>query len=356
VKLIVLQEKHGVDEPVPGFFGPSTLLGPVVDGGDFENARKHQIDDEQLPTAKKARLSNGYENEYESTPKSPMDVDDDQNGDGNAYPSPEQLPSPAVITLGPEKGTQVDKVSELSTATTFLDLSDDVSSRTTVLLQCDWNPRDPTILAAAGSDALARMWTFSRTASDVDADPQPGRVSPPHHNLLDESALPSTTATGLAWSSDGHCVAIASEPIDDGTARIEMWNTDGLSVSAFNAFESPIICLRWNLSNTLLLALSPESEGTLITVMSPFTHQSLQSSLPRHILIEQPLDAAWTSDEEFVLCGGEFLQAFRCGGDSISPVRKYETREGHALSKITFDWPTRLLATASDTGMIDVSF
>jgi WD40 repeat protein len=278
-----------------------------------------------------------------------MDVDEEPNGDGNAYPSPEQLPSPVVITNGPEKGTQVDKISELTAETTFLDLSDDSPSRNTILLQCEFNPRDPTILAAAGTDALARMWTFSRTAADLD-------VQPPHHNLLGDGLPPNTTATGLSWSSDGLSVAIASEPVESETARIEVWNVDGTSIASFDSFESPIINLRWNLSNTLLLALSPEARGTLITVMSPTTQDTLQHSLPGHVLIDQPLDAAWTSNDEFVLCGGDLLRAFHCAEGSISPVRKYETREGHALSKFAFDWPSRLLATASDTGMIDVSY
>jgi transducin (beta)-like 1 len=294
-----------------------------------------------------------------------MDVDEDhQHIEGNAYPSPEQLPSPVAATVGPERGTQVDKVTELSSETTFLDLIEDKQNPNTnsILLQCEWNPRDPTILAVAGTDALARMWMFARagaTAADADHDMQgqprgsPGSP-PPHHNLLDEGAAPSTTATGLAWTSDGQHLAVASEAIDDGTARIEVWNPDGMSVAAFMAFESPIICLRWNPTNTLLLALSPESEGTLVTVMAPATQDSVQTSLPRHILLEQPLDAAWTSSEEFVLCGGDLLQAFHCSAAGISPVRKYETRTGHALSKATFDWPSRLLATASDTGMIDV--
>ena len=398
-------QARGVE--VSGFFGPVSTLPeprPALDEDDLENVRKRQLEIEQLQIqtngpAKRPRLSNGYMPNgtgLDSTPRSPMDVDEDQlqHAEGNAYPSPEQVPSPVAATLGPEQGTQIDKVSELAADTIFLDLTDEAAANTggasasantaattarhnnnAILLQCEWNPRDPTILAAAGTDALARMWTFSRrgasppTAADTDHDMQPrpqphvhgngnGHGQPrasPHHNLLDEGAPQTTTATGLTWTLDGLHVAVASEALDDGTARIEVWNTDGISVASFVAFESPIICLRWNPTNTLLLAISPESDGALVTVMSPATQDSVQTTMPRHSLIEQPLDAAWTGNDEFVVCGGDLLHAFHCSAAGISNVRKYETREGHALSKAVFDWPSRLLATASDTGMIDVS-
>jgi len=286
-----------------------------------------------------------------------MDVDDEQNGDGHAYPSPEQLPSPVVATIGPAVGTQVDKVSELTAETTFLDLTDD-SSTTTVLLQCEFSPRDPQVLAAVGTDALARKWTFSRTATDL--DPQTGRLTPHHDNLLDDGVSSNTTATGLSWSSDGALVAVASEPMDSEQARVEVWTAEGNSLATFEAFESPVICLRWNLSNTLLLAISPEQSspqisGCIITVMFPPRQELVQFSLPQHSLMEQPLDVAWTSNEEFVICGGDTLQTFQFVDGVISPARKYETRDGHALSKITYDWRSGLLATASDTGIIDVS-
>ena len=331
----------------------------------MENARKRQIDNEQPqihdePPVKRLRLSNGYENGFESTP---MDVDEDQNGNGNAYPSPEQAPSPVVVTIGPEQGTQVEKVTELSTETTFLDLSEESSSRNPVLLQCEWNPRDPTILAAAGTEALARMWTLSRTATDLhpnsNSDMQLDPVVPPYQNLLDDSVPSTTLVTGISWSSDGSFLAVASEPLDDGTARIDFWSWDGTLYAGFDGFESPVFSFRWNLENSACLALSLDNGGAnvLLTVMYPATEKLVRSSLPlRQPLTVQPLEVVWTGSDEFVICGGETLQALHCVDGAISPVRKYETREGHALSKITFDWRSRLLATASDTGVIDVSF
>jgi len=328
---------------------------------DFENARKRQIDSDQIqiqcgPPLKKPRLSNGYENGFEPTP---MDVDDDQNGDENAYPSPEQVPSPVVVTVGPEQGTQMDKVHELSTETTFLELSEDPSSRNVVLLQCEFNPLDPTILAAAGTDALARMWTLSRMIPDSGSESPRKPVFASAHNLLDEHAPSSTIATGLSWSSDGTYIAVSSDPLDDGNegnSKVVFWDKNAASFAEFNIFESPIICLRWNPANNACLAISPQDSGrgTLITVMFPNTHTLVSYPLPNHVLDEQPLDAAWTNNDEFFICGGDLLQAYHCAEGSLSQGRKYETREGDNLSRLTYDWPSRLIATASESGTIDV--
>ena len=348
--------------PVTGFFGPLLPQSPA-DDEEFENARKRQIDSEQRqesngPPVKKPRLSNGFENGFEPTA---MEVDDDQNGDENAYPSPEQVPSPVVATVGPEQGTQVDKVNELSAETTFLDLSDDPSrSSATALLQCEFNPRDATILAAAGTDALARMWTLTAPAAEAVTDPEsPSKPNfAPHHNLLDENTPSTTTASGLAWSSDGSSIAVSSEPVDDGLAKVEFWTVDGNQFASYNTFEPPVICLRWNPTNTACLAISPENEGrgALITVMYPATDSSIRYSLPNHALLEQLLEATWTGNDEIVVCGGDLLFALQITDGSFNLARKFETREGHSLTKVTYDARARLLATASESGTIDVGF
>jgi hypothetical protein len=82
--------------------------------------------------------------------------------------------------------------------------------------------------------------------------------------------------------------------------------------------------------------------------------ESVQFILPHRALLEQPLDAAWVTDEEFFICGGDVLQGFIFANNTICLGRKFETRENDGLSKVTYDWRSRLLATASDSGTIDV--
>lgn len=340
---------------------------------EFENIRKRQNDDGPIqlssgtnitsngPANKKPRLSNGtiYENGFDSNA---MDVDDEVNGDENAYPSPEQAETPIVTTTGPTTGTQVDKVQELNGETTFLDLSDDPArNANTVLLQCEFNPRDPTLLAAAGTDALARMWTLSRASAAHDPASTPDSPRKPkfvaHHNLLEENTPSTTTTTGLSWSPDGSIIGVSSEPNDDGVAKVEFWNTDGIQLASFNTFESPILYLKWNADNTSCLTISPSNEGrgTAITVMKPAMSEAITYNLNAHSLSEQILDVAWTGSDMFVICGGDMLKAYSISDNVINPVKKFETKDGHALSKVAFDPHSTLLATASDIGNIDVS-
>ncbi|KAH7351055.1 WD repeat protein [Rhexocercosporidium sp. MPI-PUGE-AT-0058] len=371
--LTQLQEPpRDVPAPASGFFGPLMPASPPAEAAeeDHENLRKRQLDSDQPqqqqqhlhqpgPPVKRPRLSNGYENGFEST--TPMDVDEEQqNGDENAYPSPEQLP--VVATIGPEQGTQVEKVNELSAETIFLELTEDPSAKNVVLLQCEFNPRDPSILAAAGTDALARMWTLSRTSPDsASGSESPGKtIFAPHQNLLDEGVSPNTTVTGLAWSSNGSVIAVSSEPIEDGTARIEFWHSDGMPLATFNGFESPVICLRWNLSDTSCLALSPQEDpkedtkSTVISVMHPTLETIVKYHISNHNLHDQPLEATWTGDGEFFVCGGDVLQEFLCADNAITPGRKFETAPGEVLSKVTYDPRSRLLATASESGTISI--
>lgn len=301
-----------------------------------------------------------------------MDVDEQDDGQRteskHAYPSPleaEQLQPVLVQTDGPEQGTQVDKVDELSPGTTFIRLVDDdrggpetlpVSPVDTenapVLLQCEWNPRDSSILAAAGTDALARIWTISRATTGQTGQTGYDHVSPRAHSLLPPDAPRRTTATALSWTSDGTAIAVAT---DSGSqAAVSIWSADGTHMQTMEVSEPPIIKLSWNPGNTALLAISPESGGALVTVYSSASGSTLTYRLPGHDIATTPLDAAWTNDMEFLLCGGDVVLCLRCGESSIAPTRKFETKDDDCFTQVAFDWRSKLAATSSEKGILDV--
>jgi transducin (beta)-like 1 len=296
----------------------------------------------------------------------PMDIDEIPNGNGHAYPSPkevEQPPTPIILTEGPEKSTQVEKVAELGSETTYLTLSDpDNPESRPVVLICAWNPRDPTILAGAGTDKLARLWTISRgTASEAHGHVNGTRT--PYQDLVDRNFTARSqdvnpTITALSWTSDGAAIALAYETEEDYgvfSAKVAIWGADGSLIQEHPGFEPPIYCLQWNPSSTALLALIPDGESTMVTIFSTTTQRTATYVIPENTQRMPPLDALWTGDQQFLVCGGDLLVTFTWSDSTINRIRKFETREDHQLAKATYDRHSQLLATASETGIIDVS-
>ncbi|KAI2642274.1 WD40-repeat-containing domain protein [Xylaria nigripes] len=352
---------------------PAVPVGtPVTSGTDVENTRKRQVDRQQQCSvvngspAKRPRLSNGYENGVD-TATTPMELDaQDHQGDNHAYPSPlegEQAPTPAPHTDGPQQGTQVDKVEELASETTFIPLGsglDDApalsrvnSDSAPVLLHCQWHPQDPSLLAAAGTDALARIWNISRGApADPASDDHVTGFVPDFHDLVDDDIPPKATVTAMAWNSTGTAIAVATD--SDSKARLTLWTPEGSYIHHFEVAEPPIIKLRWNPKSTTILAVAPDNGGTLITIYHALTLNSSTYYLLNHDLTAEPLDAAWTSDSDFLLCGGELLLLLRYSDKEISEVQKLETREGDTLTQIKYDSQCSLAATCGEKGVIDI--
>ncbi|KAI1804535.1 WD40 repeat-like protein [Daldinia bambusicola] len=348
----------------------------TMSGVDAENTRKRQIERQSQAAllngspAKRPRLSNGYENGVDAA-TTPMELDGGQN-DNHAYPSPqegEQAPTPTPRTDGPDQGTQVDKVQELTTETTFIPLGsghDDAptSSPTTalaringenapVLLHCQWHPRDPTILAAAGTDALARIWNVSRGATtDPASNGHVNGVAPSFHSLVQDDIKSTATVTSMAWNLDGTIIAIATD--SELRARIDLWSHEGTHLQRFEVAEPPVFKLRWNPNNTAILGIAPDNGGALITIYHASSSNTLSYSLPRHDLDSEPLDAAWISETEFLIGGGDLLMALRCGEGEITEIRKFDTRVNDTLTHVQFDPKTSLVATGGEKGFVDI--
>ncbi|KAF3011639.1 hypothetical protein E8E14_002760 [Neopestalotiopsis sp. 37M] len=355
---------------------------------EIENSRKRQIEGSQQalvnggggggsPT-KRPRLSNGYENGVGvDAATDPMELDGQHGGDNHAYPSPlegEQAPTPIPRTDGPEQGTQVEKVQELTTETIFIPLSaEDASvsspSLTTaasrggingenapVLLHCQWNPKDPTILAAGGTDALARIWTISRatTAADQHQDPASNHVngtSPHFHSLIMDGISQGATVTAMAWSWNGQSIAVATDA--DNKARISVWDVHGSLVQTYEVPEAPVIKLRWSPSDTSILAVSPEGNDALITVYANTADSSISYVVKDH---NSMLDVAWVNENDFVIAGGQTLRSLTCDhmNSSIDIKNSFEPREGDNLTQVHFDWRTSLAATCGEQGFVTI--
>ncbi|KAL2185245.1 WD40 repeat-like protein [Thermothelomyces heterothallicus CBS 203.75] len=368
-------------EPPRGVFGPLKFQPEVVDENgeddeesepepeaeEIENSRKRAVERQHHrelshgSPAKRQRLSNGYENGADSA-TTPMEID--QPAENNhAYPSPlegEQAKSPLLRTEGPSRGTQVEKVRDLTQDTVFLRLSPgecpDASENPIVLLS-EWNPRDPTLLATAGTDALARIWTLP-CGSAPDADP--GHVDPagrPFLSIVEDDLPKNAAVSAMAWSSNGELIALGTEL--GSKSRVSVCSADGTSLQRFDGLDTPITNLCWSPNSSFLLAISPdvskgvENAGTLIHISSPSMVNSLSHVLD-HDLRSDSLDATWISETEFLLCGGNLLVSFRCTEQGIVQGREFQTGKDERFSLVEFDWRSNLVATASDKGYIDI--
>ena len=330
------------------------------------------------PLPKKQRLSNGPENQADSgtTPMDGVDANGPGGENNGAYPSPLEREAPPVAiprTDGPDQGTQIDKVEELAPETTFLRLRDeDTASGATpvgangpsgnapVLLHCQWNPKDPASLAAAGTDALARIWTVTRAPpggglSNGDR-PSSGHVNgmdQPCYDLVEEGTHSNATTTALAWNWEGNAIAVAT---DYGyKASINVWGSTGTHLQRFEISEPPIIKLRWNPSDAAILAVGVENGSAVVSVFRAQTTNGMSYHLRGHDLANWPLDVAWINETDFLVCGGDVFQALHCTPTGIVLARSFDTRPDDNFTQVLFDWRSKLAATASDKGILDVS-
>lgn len=312
-----------------------------------------------------------------------MDIDHHQS-DGHAYPSPlegEQASTPAPRTEGPDHATQTDKVDELEAKTVYLRLtpydepppsSSSVAATSTaelshqrphhnpVLLHCEWNPKDSSRLAAAGTDALARVWTVSpATGQEQVAD----HVDPgwPSVNLINEEFAPNTRITAFTWTSDGKHIIVATD--DDHKARIDLWDIEGKQVHHWDGFEAPIVKLRSNPFGSQTLSISPSSgkngstqpDGWLLTLLPSTSATPIEKELPGYDDGDEP-DAAWINGTDFVISIRTTLSMFKHTGNEIVLLKELKTRPNDPLTAVQYDGTegSGRIAAATSDGFIDV--
>lgn len=304
-----------------------------------------------------------------------MDLDGEHELDdeGQAYPSPAEVERPVtpIMTRGPEEGTQMDEVIELTGSTTFYNLTEDGNEATeSILLHCAWNPKDPAILATAGTDALARLWTFSRGSSPAFPETAPhvnGNRNAPHHpfvSLVKTDDPTDLSVAAISWTSDGRTLALAIESRSDNSAKLFMTDIPGEDIQTLGSLEPGITCLRWNPQKNQLLALfNDENEGSSVSLFSAQADGSLARNEIFHSTRDfvgleerqhQILDALWVSESEFVICGEDVLRSFKCLDNQVLSSTKFDTREDHGIVTMVYDARSQMLATGTYGGIVDV--
>ncbi len=103
------------------------------------------------------------------------------------------------VTTGASTGTQVDPVTELASQTAVLD------TNVGDVLHSVWSPTNPTQLATAGSDALARVWKFTWSNASLAEELKSSQV-----DAFDRDDDVPWVVSALSWHPAGSMIAVAA--------------------------------------------------------------------------------------------------------------------------------------------------
>jgi len=248
---------------------------------------------------------------------------------------------PPTLTNGCSVGVQSDKVAELGPGTTVLRVPDKNVTHAT------WNPRDPSVLATGGS-TLCRIWGLAYAQPSPDPSATVSALKQyTHVDLFDP--MDTSFVTSMAWSPDGEYLAIARyTPAPTASGAISIRTKTGGIVDELPGGQDMVLNLSWNTSGTLILGVahSTDAASTLVVwdaksgaAMQPF-------QLPTSVL-----DAAWTDDRSFIVCGAGIIGTSHVENRAIDALQTQHRDSGapYEWSKIRFDPLTRSVAVAAES-------
>jgi len=270
-----------------------------------------------------------------------MDIDDDADAPGS--PSPEEQLI-LTITNGESIGVQSEKVAELGPQTSILTVPEQMHVEHTA-----WNPKDPTILAVGG-EALCRLWYISRTAA-LNDNHQKSYI-----DLIDLSR--GSLVTSMAWSPNGETLAVATRDMSsEWIGFVNLWSKAGKALDELPAVQDMVFALRWSPSGNQLLGIT--SSGVDTSSLTLWDTQSTQPMLP-YQLPNIIVDAAWTSNNQIIICGHNFIASSLLEGGKILTLHN---RPGPLVQQnwthVRYDSRTHTTALAAEEsgvlGLIDAS-
>ncbi|KAI9804802.1 MAG: hypothetical protein M1825_001170 [Sarcosagium campestre] len=289
---------------------------------------------------------------------------------------------------GSSAGTQVEKIPELASHTVTLD----IEGRSALSLA--WNPTDATSLAAAGTEALARIWTApsnrannqnntSHKDGDDDGtskdhysannnvavhakdrpsvngrangsangvDIEANSLSLPRAINLQEDEHASMLASALCWSPDGNYLAIGfCDEREAYDGHVIIWTKDGTFVSMLPTGQDTIMSLRWSPSGSHLLGICTTDEGSKIVIWEPLSAEGLDCVTAKASLE----DASWLHDSSFVVVGASSLNIYRFDGHA-NLLHVFDSPGRNHFRFVRPDAATGTIATATHESIIDI--
>ena len=247
---------------------------------------------------------------------------------------------PPTLTNGCSVGVQSDKVAELGPGTTVLRVPDKNVTHAT------WNPRDPSVLATGGS-TLCRIWSLAYAQPSPETATSSGWKQYTHADMFDP--MDTSFVTSMAWSPDGEYLAIARyTPAPVASGAISIRTKTGGIVDELPGGQDMVLNLSWNASGTFILGVahSTDADSTLV-VWDARSGQAMQPFQLRTAV----LDAAWTDDRSFIVCGAGIIATSHIENRGIEALQSQHSESGAPFewSRIRFDPITRSVAVAAES-------
>lgn len=234
----------------------------------------------------------------------------------------------STLSIGLSTDVQTEQIADLSETTTFLtqQMKNNESSQTwDVVEHTLWGPSQPKLLLAAGQ-SLLRLISIP--------DGILGRPNPeiPTKDLL--STLHDFQVTAVCWnSSSAVTVAIQERTTNEAgedikTDKLLSITDGGEDIRVLSSAGNMFTTLRFNEATKNLLTISTNDVAGSIKIWKEEEDDPAWT-----IDTDSPIiDAAWTGDNTFVVCGVAFLQTYEIS-DTLKPQISFETAETWDLVK-----------------------
>ena len=274
-----------------------------------------------------------------------MDIDGDTDARGS--PTPEEPLVPTLIN-GESKGVQSEKVAELGPQTSILTVPDPTHVEHTA-----WNPKDPSILAVGG-EALCRLWYITKAVISADDPNNPNHKS--YTDVLDPAH--GTLVTTMAWNPSGEVLAVAThDQSSEWGGTVSLWSKTGKALDELPAAQDMVLNLRWSPSGNSLLGITSSGDDTsTLTLWDVQTSQAMTPYPLSHVIT----DAAWTSNNQLVICGHNIIASSLLeDGKILTLQNRSEALALQAWTHLRYDSRTHITALAAEEsavlGLIDSS-
>ncbi|KAJ9649329.1 hypothetical protein H2199_000104 [Coniosporium tulheliwenetii] len=301
---------------------------------------------------KRTRESNGAESTRERSNEDAMDIDmngmvQTPNGDADVAvseadsPIVEEVPIETTLDNGVSVGLQSEKIAELAPETTFIKLDEpEVTLRHTV-----WSPTEAPIFCAAGDSLLTVYCMVKDTRYFKDSqDYIPRKIDLPFLKY---------TITAFCWISPTEAFAAALEDHTNekgetrSTGRLLALREGGVEVQILSSLVGTVFALRWRASAQRLLSISSSDRGGSIRIWSPNNPDPLHTFYTGRVI----LDAAWCSDDRFLVGGHGFLTSYTLdhapSSSSVTEAISGDRAQDFHWEKVRYDPICDIVACAS---------